>query len=172
MTRRLLLIVAVVAASACRRHRPAVEPEVASEPAAAPPPAAPNEPAAAAPPSIPPQAPGPGVAYAMPDGGTINGDPRGPRAAVFNQIVQAALPRLQACFDAAKDLPNGQLTVTVHYVVEPPGYTGAVRASGPAPQPVLDCCSRVFEGLQFPQFRGPKVEQNYPVTYVKRLGLD
>jgi hypothetical protein len=164
---RWLLLAAAIASVGCRRHRHDTDSEAI--PSSPPPITAPPE----APPALEaPPAPPAGAAAPMPPGGTINGDPRGPRAAEFNKIVQAALPRLQACFDEAKDLPNGQLTVSVHYVVEPPGYTGAVSARGAAPQPVLDCCRRIFENLQFPQFRGPKVEQDYPVTYVKRPGLD
>ena len=103
----------------------------------------------------------------MPDGGTINGDPRGPRAAAFNRVVDGAMPQLRACFDGAR-LPAGRLTVTVHYAVEPPGYTGAITASGNAPQPVLDCCRHVVDALRFPEFRGSRVEEDLPFTWEKR----
>jgi hypothetical protein len=168
--RACLVVALAIAGVGCRRHHAAqeeVEPPVAaptSAPSAEPPPMA--QPA-----SVPSGTAAP--VERMPPGGTINGDPRGPRASVFNQVVQAALPRLQACFDAvAAGLPDGQTQVSLHYFVEPPGYTGGVDASGSAPKPVLDCCRRVFEELKFPEFRGAKVEQTYPVTFVKRTGAD
>jgi hypothetical protein len=104
----------------------------------------------------------------MPDGGTINGDPRGPRAAEFNRVVDGAMPQLRACFEHAP-LPAGDFGVTVHYTVEPPGYTGAVSARGTAPRAVLDCCRGVVESLKFPEFRGKKVENDLPVTFKKTV---
>lgn len=100
----------------------------------------------------------------MPDGGTINGDPRGPRAAAFNRVVAAAFPALRGCFDRA-GLGPGSVRVVAHYTVEPPGYTGAVTVRGQAPEEALACCKGVIEGLKFPPFHGPKVAQDLPFTY-------
>lgn len=108
----------------------------------------------------------------LPDGGTLNGDPRGPRAAVWQSLVDGVMPALQACFDRA-ELPPGEITVTMHYTVELPGYTGAVTADGKAPKPVLDCCIKVIEDLKFPEFRGTKVERELAFTWTKReKGVD
>jgi hypothetical protein len=187
MTR--ILVLALLLAGACRRHHeaPAYEsdtraPAVANEPAGSPtagaaPTATPGNPLGE--PVLPrregePPAGMVGVGTdqraanaRMPDGGTINGDPRGPRAAEFNRIVDAAMPALRECFDRA-DLPAGNVAVTIHYAVEPPGYTGAVTVKAEAPQAVLDCCRRVIEALKFPPFRGAKVEQELPFTYWKK----
>ncbi len=103
----------------------------------------------------------------LPDGGTLNGDPRGPRPAEWQTIVDAAMPALQACFDRA-DLPPGEIAVTMHYTVELPGYTGAVTARGTAPKEALDCCVKVVEGLKCPEYRGPKVERDLAFTWFKR----
>ena len=103
----------------------------------------------------------------LPDGGTLNNDPRGPRAAEWKAITDAAMPALQACFDTAS-LPYGEIPVTVHYTVEPRGEPGAVTAKGPAPQLTLDCCARVVEGLRFPAYGGPKVERDLAFTWFKR----
>jgi hypothetical protein len=103
----------------------------------------------------------------MPDGGTINGDPRGPRAAEFNRVIEGALARMPSCF-ASPDIPAGDIAIKIHYFVEPPGYTGAVTATGNAPKPALDCARGIVENLKFPQFRGPKVDQNLPFTFQKR----
>ncbi|MCA1665128.1 MAG: hypothetical protein LC659_12810 [Myxococcales bacterium] len=106
----------------------------------------------------------------LPDGGTLNGDPRGPRAAAWQAIVDGAMPALQACFDDA-NLPPGEIAVTMRYTVERPGYTGAVTANGSAPKPVLDCCIKRVEELKFPEYRGAKVERDLAFTWSKR-GVD
>ncbi|MDB4966553.1 MAG: hypothetical protein JWN44_2242 [Myxococcales bacterium] len=103
----------------------------------------------------------------MPDGGTINGDPRGPRAAEFNRVLDGALKQLPSCF-AGPEVPAGDLAIKVHYVVEQPGYTGGVTATGNAPKAALECARGIVEGLKFPQYRGPKVEQDLPFTLQKR----
>ncbi len=103
----------------------------------------------------------------MPDGGTLNGDPRGPRAAEWQKIVDGAMPALQVCFDRA-ELPPGEIAVTMHYTVELPGYTGAVTANGAASREVLDCCVKVVESLKFPEYRGPKVERELAFSWAKR----
>ncbi|HEY2748633.1 MAG TPA: hypothetical protein VGL86_28625 [Polyangia bacterium] len=104
----------------------------------------------------------------LPDGGTLNGDPRGPRSAAWQTVVDHSMSLLQACFDRA-DLPPGEITVSIHYTVELPGYTGAVTANGPAPKAVLDCCVKVVEELRFPEYRGTKVERDLSFTWAKRL---
>lgn len=103
----------------------------------------------------------------MPDGGTLNGDARGPRPAAWQSVIDGAMPALQACFDQAS-LPPGQIPVAMHFTVELPGYTGAVTASGPAPKPVLECCVKVVEELKFPEYRGTKVERDLAFTWSKR----
>lgn len=133
---------------------------------------APSVPAAAAtatsdlsfvapPPIVPAAATGP----RMPDGGTLNGDPLGPRAADFNHVVDGALPRVQKCFDS---LPAGDYGIVVHYIVEPPGYTGGISVSGSAPQAAQDCARAVVNDLKFPAFKGNKVETDLPFT-LKRM---
>jgi hypothetical protein len=104
----------------------------------------------------------------MPDGGTINGDPRGPRAADFNAVFNAAMPALRDCFDR-EALGLGEIPIQMHLVVEPPGYTGDIKVSGAAPKEALDCCRRVLERLEFPPFHGPKIERDLPFTYKKQV---
>ncbi|HWE30745.1 MAG TPA: hypothetical protein VHB97_22210, partial [Polyangia bacterium] len=146
---RLALVVVVVIACGCRRKHEVPTYASDTRPAtarAASPSAAPTQDAAPSgsaenplgEPVLSPR----DTRTSMPDGGTLNGDPRGPRAATWQAIVDAAMPALQACFDRA-ELPPGEIAVTVHYTVELPGYTGAVTASGKAPKPVLDCCVKV-----------------------------
>src|SRR3954471_10417264 len=103
--RRWIAIGIVLACTGCRRHHEtsAYESDTVAmqkapaAPVAAPPNAATAEPAAPAPPAAAPTA----AKDAMPDGGTMNGDPKGPRAVEFNKVVDSALAPLQACFDRA-----------------------------------------------------------------------
>jgi hypothetical protein len=173
---RVALAIVLVAALGCRRKH--VDTSYASDtspasPAAAPR-AAPSGTAATAPSGSDTNPLGEPVLAPrddktpLPDGGTLNGDARGPRPAVWQTVVDHSMPLLQACFDRA-DLPPGEITVNMHYTVEPPGYTGAVTASGPAPKPVLDCCVKVVEELKFPEYRGTKVERDLSFTWAKRL---
>ena len=166
------LVLVVVAACGCRRKHgetsyasdtpPATAPAVAP-PANAPPAASGSASNPLGEPALPPR----DQRVTMPDGGTLNGDPRGPRPGVWQAIVDAAMPALQACFDRA-ELPPGEIEVTMRYTVELPGYTGAVTANGRAPKPVLDCCTKVVEDLKFPEYRGPKVERELAFTWAKR----
>ena len=167
-----VLVGMLLLSCACRRKHE--EPSYASDTRATPPvtaPATENPPppsgASSANPLNEPVLARADTAARMPDGGTLNGDPRGPRPAEWKPIVDGAMPLLQACFDRA-GLPFGEIAVTMHYTVEQPGYTGAVSAKGEAPRAVLDCCQTVVEELKFPQYRGPKVERDLAFTWFKR----
>src|SRR5947207_15174290 len=113
-------LVAMVMLCACKRTHDAPKYEsdnmrVAAEPAVA---ARADDLAVAALPGEP--APPRPAGVRMPDGGTINGDPRGPRAAEFNRVINDALARMPACF-AGAEVAVGDTAIKVHYVVEPPG---------------------------------------------------
>jgi hypothetical protein len=98
----------------------------------------------------------------------MNGDPRGPRPAVVKQILDGALPDVRACLDTNGDVKTGDTTVSVHFFVEPPGYTGAITVQADAPKPVIDCVYAVYDKLRFPEFRGSKLELAPQLTYWKR----
>jgi hypothetical protein len=162
MTRVGLAIVLVVVCGCRRKHvAPTYESDTPAAPSATAAPSGTSDNVQISPPA--PAAPNP----RLPDGGTLNGDPRGPRPAAWQAIENAAMPALQACFDVAT-LPYGEIPVTVHYTVEPRGETGAVKATGAAPRATLDCCERVVEGLTFPPYGGPKVERELAFTWSKR----
>jgi hypothetical protein len=174
--RRILLVLFVVALG-CRRTHP---PGPGAEPEAPPTPASPSEPAAPAAPAAPTEQTAPPSSpsapqlprFAMPDGGTLNGDPRGPREAEVKPILDRALLDVRACFDGAA-LKPGEIPVSVHFFVEPPGYTGAVTVTAEAPREALDCTRAVYEKLKFREFRGPKIELTRGFTYWKKaLGQD
>jgi hypothetical protein len=104
----------------------------------------------------------------MPDGGTLNGDPRGPREAEVKAILDAALVDVRACFDSDTTLKPGEIPVSVRFFVEPPGYTGAVTVKADAPQAIVDCTHAVYEKLKFHEFRGAKIELTRAFTYWKK----
>ena len=170
----MLLAIAIATVGCRRQHATATYesdnvPMAHPAPPAATPPGSPSTTAsgAEAAPAPPPVASA--TRAKLPDGGTVNGDPRGPRPAEFNRVVDAAMPGLQACLDHA-ELPPGKYDVTIHYIVEHPGYTGGVTASGAnVPKAALDCCASVVAGLKFPQYYGDKVERDLPFTYAKTL---
>jgi len=163
------VVVYAALACGCRRHH--VDPtatDTPSPPIATAPPSTPPTGTTANPlnePVLPPRDDRP----RMPDGGTLNDDPRGPRPAEWQAIVDGVLPVLQDCFDRADPvLPPGEIAIHMHYTVELPGYTGAVTATGPAPKKVLECCTKRIEDLKFPEYRGPKVERDLDFTWSKR----
>lgn len=158
-------------------HEPVLEhttPTLTPPPAAPwPPPRPAPSPAAVAFPAAPP--PGVGV---LPDGGegllvlrggadggTVNGDPRGPRAEALEAVVRAAAPSLQRCVDAG-DLPTGvDIAVRVVYRILPIGRVGLVDVEGRLPPGVAACVKSVIEGLRFPPFEGAPVSSALPFRF-------
>jgi len=174
--KRIALLL-MLAALGCRRTHgpgPGAEPEPSpatsvTAPATPPSAAAPTEPAPTAPATGTPAQP----SLPMPDGGTINGDPRGPRPAEVKAVLDAALVEVRACFDASPDIKPGEIPVSVTFTVEPPGYTGGITLKADAPKDVLDCAHAVYDKLKFREYRGPKVTLTRAFTYWKKaLGSD
>lgn len=155
---------------------PPTPPPVAPPPAPWPPPlASPGPGAAGFPSAAPPPPPGVGV---MPDGGagllelrgsadggTVNGDPRGPRAEVLEAVVRSAAPALKRCVDAGP-LPTGvDIPVRVVYRILPVGRVGLVDVEGQLPPDVTACVKSVIEGLRFPPFEGAPVSSALPFRF-------
>jgi hypothetical protein len=174
---RGIVLALVLVTLGCRRTHP---PGPGAEPETAPPaaPATENPAPAAAPPpasyAAGPSAPAPSAAApaterrALPDGGTLNGDPRGPREAEVKLVLDAALVEVRACFDADTALKLGEIPVSVHFFVEPPGYTGAVTVKANAPDEVIGCTRAVFEKLKFREFHGAKIDLTRAFSYWKK----
>jgi hypothetical protein len=181
MRRLALVVVAAVASGAlgCRRSHPPVEEVPPPAPAEAPAPdnsaANPttNTGAATTPTGATaganPMPPAANSRWRMPDGGTLNNDPRGPREGDVKAVLAGALPEVQACFDADKSLADGEYPITAHFFVENPGYTGAVTLTAPkAPKDAAECARAVYEKLRFAEFHGDKIELSPSFTYWKR----
>lgn len=100
---------------------------------------------------------------------TINGHPKGPKAAAFNAVVRSAYGKANACFAARiQALGKGPLTMQVRITV---GNDGKVRlakvVSGIKDPQVRACVLSVFRGLRFPAYEGPDVSQVVPLTVVR-----
>ena len=101
-----------------------------------------------------------------PDGGTVNGNPRGPRAEALNAVLQSTLPALQRCFESWAELPPAyDADIRVNYRVLPSGRTAGVAVSGQVAHPVEACVVGVFETLRFPEFEGEVISGSFPFGY-------
>ena len=103
---------------------------------------------------------------------TINGHPKGPRAEVFNRVVQSAFPRVQACFVARLAAIQAKApSIQVHIEVGNSGRVVQARVVGGVTDPQLRrCVLDVFRSLRFPRFEGPAVSQTIPFTLVRQTG--
>src|SRR5438132_1588898 len=151
----MLRVIALAVLLAACRHRdppPPLPAPIAAEPVAAPAPAPPEPDPAPAPAPPAPRAAPPvplGVyATGMPDGGTVNGDPRGPRAAALNAVVSGAMPKLKDCLDGAAGIAaSSDVALSVHYAIQPSGKPSGVTVTGGASAGALDCARGVIESL-------------------------
>ncbi len=100
---------------------------------------------------------------------TINGRPKGPKAADFNRVVQSAYGKIHQCFLARlavlkEKTPGIQVRIVV-------GNRGrVVRAEvvgGVADSQVRSCVLSVLRALKFPAFEGPAVSQVVPFSLVR-----
>ncbi|MDY0000133.1 MAG: hypothetical protein RBU30_02435 [Polyangia bacterium] len=100
---------------------------------------------------------------------TINGHPQGPRAEVFNAVVNNAFSSALSCFEKAS--ANQTLVFRVQMTV---GNEGSVEeakvVSGPELEDVRSCLVGVVKRLTFPSFQGPKVSQTIPFAAVRQGG--
>lgn len=100
---------------------------------------------------------------------SINGHPKGPKAEVFNAVVNNAFANALACF--AKATSDQTLSFRVQMTV---GNQGAVEeakvVSGPELEEVRTCLLGVVQRLTFPPFEGPKVSQTIPFAAVRQGG--
>ncbi len=98
---------------------------------------------------------------------TINGHPQGPRAEVFNAVVNNAMRQASTCFAAE---PAGQtLSFRVQMTVGNSGSVDqAVVTAGPSKPKIRTCLVKVVKALTFPPFKGPKVTQTLPFTAIRQ----
>ena len=101
-----------------------------------------------------------------PDGGSVNGHPKGPRPEVLDAVLQASVPSLRRCFDSWADLPPAyDADVKINYRVLPNGRTAGISITGQLARPVDACVQGVFEALRFGEFEGDEISGNFPFGY-------
>ena len=99
------------------------------------------------------------------DGGTLNGDPNGPRPEDLRAALDGALPGIKSCFDVPAIRDGTDVSVQIAYQVEPTGQAREVAVSGDVPAKVQACLQGVVEGIAFPKFGGPAVRSSVPVKF-------
>lgn len=101
---------------------------------------------------------------------TINGHPRGPRAEVFNKVINSSFPRVNGCFAARMhDLDPGENSLRVKIGVSNSGrVTQAEVVSGIDNAAVRSCVVDTLRSLQFPSYEGREIEQVVPFKFVSR----
>ncbi len=101
---------------------------------------------------------------------TINGHPRGPRAEVFNKVINSSFPRVNGCFAAQMhNIDPGEHALRVKIGVSNAGrVTQAEVISGIDNAAVRSCVVDTLRSLQFPRYEGNEVEQEVPFRFVSR----
>jgi hypothetical protein len=99
---------------------------------------------------------------------TINGHPEGPKAEVFNAVVNNAYAGAARCLASAAGA-SGSLSLQVKMVVAPSGVVETAEAVGGAEDPTFRACvCGVVKALTFPPFKGRPVSQVLPFTLVRQ----
>jgi outer membrane biosynthesis protein TonB len=101
---------------------------------------------------------------------TINGHPQGPKAEVFNAVINSAFPRASRCFARQTGrLKPGRNTLKIQISVSREGSVESARVtSGISNEDVRSCVTRVMRSLKFPSYEGKEISQSIPLTYVAK----
>jgi len=98
---------------------------------------------------------------------TINAHPEGPKAEVFNAVVNNAYAGAARCLAAA--VGASSVSLQVKMVVAPSGVVETAEAvSGTEDAALRACVCGVVKALTFPPFKGPAVAQILPFTLVRQ----
>lgn len=100
---------------------------------------------------------------------SINGHPNGPKAEVFNAVVNSAFPRVSSCFQAQMDnLKGDQPSVRVRITVANSGEVSEASVVGGTDNAsVRSCTLSALKSLRFPAFEGRPVSQVVPFALLK-----
>jgi hypothetical protein len=97
---------------------------------------------------------------------TINGHPKGPRAEVFNAVVNNAMASASRCF--ATEPAGRTLSFRVKMTVANAGTVKAAKVTaGPNKPAIRKCLVGVVKALSFPSFEGDEVSQTIPFTAIR-----
>jgi hypothetical protein len=98
---------------------------------------------------------------------TLNGDPKGLTPALYNGRVGSAEPLLRGCFESD---PGSVSRVTARFKILPNGRVVGTEVGGGAGTRTASCVRQVVEGLRFPEFQGPAVQQELPLDWSPGAG--
>lgn len=101
---------------------------------------------------------------------TINGHPKGPKADVFNAVINSSFPRVNRCFAAQMSkMGPGRKSMKVRIVVSNSGSVKAAKVvSGMNNGAVRSCILNTMKSLKFPSYEGSEVKQVVPFAFMSR----
>jgi hypothetical protein len=101
---------------------------------------------------------------------TINGHPKGPKAEVFNGIINSSFPRINQCFANQMDeLRSGKNSIQVKLTISNSGSVKETNiVAGINNSEVRSCVVETLRSLSFPAYEGNEVKQIVPFTFVRR----
>lgn len=101
---------------------------------------------------------------------TINGHPKGPKAEVFNGIINSSFPRINQCFASQiNELRSGKNSIQVKLAISNSGSVKETSVvAGINNSEVRSCVVETLRSLSFPAYEGKEVKQIVPFTFVRR----
>ena len=100
---------------------------------------------------------------------TINGHSKGPKAEVFNAVLNSVFPRVSDCFQSQLDRLKGDrpsLSIRVK-IVNSGAVSEATVVGGTDNASVRSCAVTALKSLRFPAYQGRPISQVVPFTLVK-----
>jgi hypothetical protein len=100
---------------------------------------------------------------------TINGHPEGPKAEVFNAVMNNAYGAAARCLTGPAASGDGPSSLQVQVEVGNSGQVTKVAVIGGSENAALrSCVTAVGKALPFPPFKGPVVVQTLPLTFFRQ----
>ncbi len=101
---------------------------------------------------------------------TINGHPKGPKAEVFNGIINSSFRRINQCFaNQINKLRTGKNSIQVKLTISNSGSVKETSVvAGINNSAVRSCVVETLRSLSFPAYEGNEVKQIVPFTFVRR----
>jgi hypothetical protein len=95
-----------------------------------------------------------------PQGGSLNGDPRGLTRDSLNRSMAPVVGRIASCFSPGMGNPM----VSLSFDAEPNGRTSLLRVKG-APPDSEYCIRKIMQDIKFPAFEGKAVPIDLPLSF-------
>ena len=100
---------------------------------------------------------------------TINGHAKGPKAEVFNAVLNSVFPRVSDCFQSQLDkLPGERPSIRIRVRIANTGKVSeATVVGGTDNASVRSCTVTALKSLKFPAYQGRPISQVVPFTLIK-----